>query len=140
MIVLDTNVISELMRGQPPEQVVRWLDEQDAARLTITAITVAELLHGVARLDDGARKTDLAAAVRALVDEEFSGRVLSFDAAAAEHYAALVAARDRDGRPVATADGQIAAICRCHDAALVTRNVRDFDATGVGVIDPWSAD
>jgi len=139
MIVLDTNVLSELMRRRPAARVVRWVDEQDARALTVTAVTVAELLYGIARLADGARKTELAAAVDALVREDFAGRVLPFDAAAAEHYAELVAERERQGRPVSTSDGQIAAICRCHDAALATRNVRDFDATGITVHDPWNS-
>lgn len=139
MIVLDTNVLSELMRRRPAARVVSWVDEQDASALAITAVTVAELLYGIARLAEGARKTELAAAVDALVHEDFAGRVLPFDAAAAVHYADLVAERERQGRPVSTADGQIAAICRCHGAHLATRNVRDFDATGITVHDPWAA-
>ena len=139
MIVLDTNVLSELMRRRPAARVVRWVDGQDASALAITAVTVAELLYGVARLPDGARKAKLAAAADALVREDFSGRVLPFDVAAAAHYAELAAERDRNGRPISVSDGQIAAICRCHGAALATRNVRDFDATGVSVRDPWSA-
>lgn len=137
MIVLDTNVLSELMRRRPAARVVGWVDEQDASALVITAVTVADLLYGVARLADGARKTKLAAAVDALVREDFAGRVLPLDAAAAAHYAELVAERDRNGRPVSVSDGQIAAICRSHDAHLATRNVRDFDATGITVLDPW---
>jgi predicted nucleic acid-binding protein len=139
MIVLDTNVLSELMRRRPAARVVSWVDEQDASALEITAVTVAELLYGVARLADGARKAELATAVDALVRDDFAGRVLPFDAAAAVHYADLVAERERQGRPVSISDGQIAAICRCHGAALATRNVRDFDASGVALIDPWSA-
>ncbi|HMJ02322.1 MAG TPA: type II toxin-antitoxin system VapC family toxin [Conexibacter sp.] len=139
MIVLDTNVLSELMRRRPATRVVRWVDGQDASALAITAVTVAELLYGVARLADGARKAELAAAVNALVQEDFSGRVLSFDAVAAVHYAELVVERDRNGRPISLADGQIAAICRSHDARLATRNVRDFEATGIAILDPWRA-
>jgi len=138
MIVLDTNVLSELMRRRPAARVVRWVDGQDASGLAITAVTVAELLYGVARLADGARKTELAAAVDALVREDFAERVLSFDVASAEHYADLVAERDRHGRPISTADGQIAAICRSHHARLATRNVRDFGEVGIEVIDPWA--
>lgn len=140
MIVLDTNVLSELVRRRPAARVVRWVDEQDAGALAITAVTVAELRYGVARLTDGARKAKLAAAVDALVREDFCGRVLPFDVAAAAHYAELVADRDRNGRPIGVSDGQIAAICRCHGAALATRDVLDFDATGIAVRDPWSAD
>lgn len=140
MIVLDTNVISELMRRRPAARVVEWVDEQDASALAITAITVAELLYGVARLKDGAHKAKLASAVHVLVREDFAERVLPFDVAAAEHYAVLVSEREQPGRPVSTADGQIAAICRNHGARLATRNVRDFEATGIAVLDPWTAD
>jgi len=139
MIVLDTNVLSELMRRRPAARVVRWVDEQDAGTLAITAVTVAELLYGVARLADGVRKVKLAAAMDELVREDFVGRVLPFDVAAAAHYAELVADRDRNGRPISVSDGQIAAVCRSHGAALATRNVRDFDATGIAVRDPWTA-
>jgi predicted nucleic acid-binding protein len=139
MIVLDTNILSELMRDQPELRVLRWIDAQDTNGLAITSVTVAELLYGLARLPDGERKADLASAIRPLVHEDFSGRVLPFDLMAAQEYADLVADREREGRPVSMADGQIAAICRVHDAALATRNLRDFDATGVGVIDPWTA-
>jgi hypothetical protein len=139
MIVLDTNVLSELMRRRPTARVVGWVDEQDAGALAITAVTVAELRYGVARLPNGARRAKLAAAVDALVREDFAGRVLPFDVAAAAHYAELAAERDRNGRPVSVSDGQIAAICRANGACLATRNVRDFEATGVTVIDPWGA-
>jgi predicted nucleic acid-binding protein len=93
---------------------------------------------GVARLADGARKAKLATAVHALVREDFSGRVLPFDVAAAEEYGDLVAERERHGRPISSADGQVAAICRHHRARLATRNVRDFDATGISVLDSWA--
>jgi predicted nucleic acid-binding protein len=139
MIVLDTNVLSELMRRRPAARVVSWVDEQDGDALAITAVTVAELLYGVARLADGARKTELAGAVDAFVREDFAGRVLPFDAAAAAEYPDLVVGRERQGRPVSISDGQIAAICRSRGARLATRNVRDFDATHVGIVDPWAA-
>jgi predicted nucleic acid-binding protein len=137
MIVLDTNVLSELMRRRPAARVVAWVDERGADTLAITAIAVAELLYGVARLSRGARKTELAAAVGGLVREDFSGRVLPFDSAAAQHYADVVSERERQGRPISTADAQIAAISRCRGAVLATRNVRDFEATGIEILDPW---
>jgi len=140
MIVLDTNVLSELIRGRSEARVVEWVDKQDVGMLAITSITVAELLYGVARLADGARKAELSSAVHELVRDDFSGRVLAFDGLAAEHYAELVAERERQGRPVSIADAQIAAICRHHDATLATRNTRDFDSTGIGIVDPWHAD
>lgn len=137
MIVLDTNVVSELMRRRPAEAVLGWVDGEDASILAITAVTAAELLHGVARLPNGARRRKLTAAVHGVLTEDFAGRILPFDGSAAVHYADLVAARERDGRPVSIADAQIAAICRHHGAMLATRNVRDFDMTGVDVLDPW---
>jgi predicted nucleic acid-binding protein len=139
MIVLDTNVISELMRKRPTRRVLTWVDAQSAGDLAITSVTAAELLYGIARLDDGARKRELGDAVRLLVHEDLAGRVLPFDVPAAEHYADLVADRERHGRPITSADGQIAAICRRHDATLATRNTRDFEATGVELLDPWAA-
>jgi toxin FitB len=102
-------------------------------------VTAAELLYGVARLAHRARKAELAAAVDALVREDFAGRVLPFDVAAAAHYAELVTDRERHGRPVSVPDGQIAAICRCRGAALATRNINDFDRAGITVLDPWEA-
>ena len=138
MIVLDTNVVSELMRRRPSPAVLGWIDGEDSGRLAITAITAAELLHGVARLPNGARRRTLTAAVGGLLTEDFAGRVLPFDGAAAVHYGPLVATRERAGRPVSVADGQIAAICRHYGATLATRNVRDFAATGIELLDPWA--
>ena len=139
MIVLDTNVVSEVMGRRPAARVLEWLNAQDQRQLAITAVTASELLYGIAGLDDGARKMQLAGEVRGVVQEDFSGRVLPFDAEAAEHYADLVADRRRRGRPIDVADAQIAAICRCRDATLATRNVRDFEHTGVELLDPWAA-
>lgn len=138
MIVLDTNVISELARPAPDDRVVAWVNAQDDTALTAT--TVAELLYGVARLPDGARKARLSEGIRGMIDEDLGGRVLAFDRAAAAHYADIAARRDGAGRPIGLADGQIAAICRARGAALATRNVRDFENAGITVIDPWTAD
>jgi predicted nucleic acid-binding protein len=137
VIVLDTNVVSELMRGRPHARVIEWVDSHDG--LAITAITAAELLHGVRRLPDGARKAALDAAVRDVIYRDFADRVLPFDTAAAEQYAEITTDRERLRRPVSAADAQIAAICRARGAGLATRNVRDFDRTGIEVFDPWSA-
>lgn len=139
MIVLDTNVVSELMRRRPDAAVIGWIDGLDASGLMLTAVTAAELLHGVSRLPNGARRRWLAAAVHDMLVEDFDGRVLPFDGAAALHYGELVAAREHAGRPIGVADAQIAAICRHHGATLATRNGRDFEATGVEVFDPWTA-
>jgi predicted nucleic acid-binding protein len=137
MIVLDTNVISELTRQTPDDRVLAWVDGQD--EMAVATTTVAELLYGVARLPVGARKSKLADAIRELTEVRLKDNVIAFDRTAASHYAEIVAGRGRIGRPMGVADGQIAAICRAHGAALATRNVRDFEETGITVINPWSA-
>lgn len=137
MILLDTNVISELMRTEPEPSVVAWVDAQAADQVFISAITVAELFYGVMRLPDGQRKRELAGLVAAAVDEDFSGRVVAFDDVAARHYAHIVVARERSGRAISMADAQIAAVCRSHSATVATRNVDDFADTGIRVVNPW---
>jgi toxin FitB len=137
VIVLDTNVISELTRQVPARRVISWLDALTAAEVATTAITAAELLYGVAKMADGRRKTELAAAVHGLLSDDFQGRVLSFDEAAAQRYADIVTGRERLGRPIGMADAQIAAICRTIDAPLATRNTDDFEETGLELINPW---
>jgi len=111
MIVLDTNVLSELMRREPNPRVVAWLDALPASELVITAITVAEILHGIARLPSGKRKRLLYAQAIAMLEEDFASNILPFDTDAAVHYAALVAACETSGRPASMADALIAAIC-----------------------------
>jgi toxin FitB len=138
VIVLDTNVLSELTRQAPAPGVISWLDSLAAAEVATTAITAAELRYGVARLPGGRRKTELAAAVDEMLSDDFQGRVLAFDEVAAQRYADIVTARERLGRPIGMADAQIAAICRTADATLATRNTGDFGGTGVELIDPWS--
>ena len=137
MIVLDTNVISELTRQVPEPAVLSWLNAWPAAEVATTAITAAELLYGIARLPGGHRKTALSAAVHGLLADDFRGRVLPFDDRAAPQYAGIVSGRDRLGRPIGVADAQIAAICRASGAELATRNVDDFEDTGIGLINPW---
>lgn len=139
MIILDTNVISELTRPIPDSGVIAWLDSQPAEETAVTAITVAELRYGVCRLPDGRRKSELSEAVSALVDTDFRGRVEAFDVLAAEQYADVVTTRERAGRPIGTSDAQIAAICRVLNATLATRNTADFTGTGVDLINPWKA-
>jgi predicted nucleic acid-binding protein len=138
MIILDTNVVSELIRRQPDAAVVAWLDAQPSGDVATTAITVAELLYGVARLPRGRRKEQLAQAISDLVHDDLRGRVHPFAADSAERYAMIVSARERLGRPISVLDAQIAAICDTHGAHLATRNTRDFIHTGVDVVDPWT--
>ncbi|MBC3206495.1 type II toxin-antitoxin system VapC family toxin [Pseudomonas sp. SWRI111] len=137
MIVLDTNVLSEFMRIEPEARVLAWVDAQPAMDLAVSAITVAEILHGIARLPSGKRKQKLQAHALAMFEEDFAGRILPFDAHAAVEYAALVADAEAKGRGIAMADAQIAAICRGRGASIATRNVRDFEFSGIEVINPW---
>lgn len=138
MIVVDTNVISELTRQTPAPEVVSWLDSVAAGEVATTAITAAELLYGVARLPDGRRKSELSAAVNGLLSDDFDGRVLSFDHLAAGRYADVVSRRERLGQPIGIADAQIAAICSAAAATLATRNIIDFEDTGIELINPWN--
>jgi hypothetical protein len=137
VIVLDTNVISELMRATPDRHVIDWVDAQPASDLFLTAITLAELLYGVARLPHGRRRSTIADTLERVVTTDFDRRVVSFDDIAAGQYAELVAARERAGRPIGLADAQIAAICRSYGATLATRNTADFEDTGVVLANPW---
>lgn len=137
MIILDTNVLSDLMRSEPDRRVVEWLDNQDPMNLAISAVTVAEILYGIERMPDGRRKRTFARIATTMFDENFAGRIFSFDPEAAIHYARQVAACERTGRGVQMADAQIAAICARHQATLATRNVRDFEPLGVEIVNPW---
>ncbi|WP_449278209.1 PIN domain-containing protein [Leucobacter sp. GX24907] len=137
MIVLDTNVISEVFKPQPNPQVVAWL-EALTGDVAITTITFAELLAGVRRLPDGRRKSALLTSINtALQSYRDTNAVLSFDDAAAEHYADIVVARERSGLPITMADAQIAAICRSRRATCATRNAKDFVGTGIELLNPW---
>jgi len=139
VIVLDTNVLSELMRPAPAPVVLDWVDAHAGGELAVTAISAAELLLGVERLPEGRRRQAIAVAVHDLLDHDFAGRVLAFDGAAADAYATIAAGRADRGRQISMADAQIAAVCRVHGAFLATRNGRDFEHTGVEVLDPWAA-
>jgi toxin FitB len=137
VIVLDTNVISELARRAPDSGVLSWLDSLDVSEVGTTAVTAAELRYGVTRLPDGHRKRELAVVIRGILTEDFHGRVFPFDERASVRYADVVADRERNGRPIGVADAQIAAICRDLGALLATRNTADFEETGVEFINPW---
>jgi toxin FitB len=137
VIVLDTNVISELARQAPDPGVLSWLDPLETSEVATTAVTAAELRHGVARLPDGRRKRELAGVIQGVLAEDFRGRVLPFDEHASERYADIVIGRERIGRPIGIADAQIAAICREAGAILATRNIADFEETGIELLNPW---
>jgi toxin FitB len=139
MILVDTNVISELMRSEPSSLVLSWFGTQDPSALFLSAITEAELRTGVGILPAGQRRDRLLTAIDAVIYEDFADRVLPFDSEAAKSYAGIAAARRAAGRPIADADCQIAAIALAAGAKIATRNVRDFDGCGVPVINPWDA-
>ena len=137
MIILDTNVVSELMRPEPAPQVAAWVRNRDRRELRTTVITLAEIRYGIARLPDGRRKQALLAAADEIF-QTFEDQVLPVDAAAAEQYAVIGSSRERAGRPISSFDALIAAVCRSQGAMLATRNLADFDGIGVEIIDPWA--
>jgi predicted nucleic acid-binding protein len=138
MILLDTNVVSELMKARPDENVLGWLDRQPRSDLFTSAITRAEIELGIALLPKGKRQEALASAAHAMFTEDFAGAILPFDEGAAGHYATLVAHRTRIGRPVTTEDAQIAAIALRYGLVLATRNLKDFqEISGLTLLDPW---
>ena len=132
MVLLDTNVVSELMKPVPAAEVVRWTASQPATSLYTTSITEAEILHGIMLLPAGRRR-------KAMFLEDFSGRVLAFGSDAARVYARIAADRRRAGRPISNFDAQIAAIARSTGAAIATRNVADYEGCGVRIVNPWEA-
>ena len=138
MFVLDTNVVSELMRNSPNSAVLAWVDSRLTSALYVTAITEAEIRTGVALLPGGARQRGLSAAADRAFGALFAGRVLPFDSEAARMYAVIVSGRRASGSPISQADCQIAAIARSVGASVVTRDVGGFEGCGIEVIDPWS--
>ena len=137
MFVIDTNVASELMRPQPMPAVATWIEEREAGDIYLTAVSEAELLYGVAIMPTGRRRTQVDAAMTRWLDLGFRERILPFDSATARAYAEIAADRRRAGLPAGEADFQIAAICRSRGAVLVTRNTRDFEGTGLSLVNPW---
>lgn len=138
MIVLDTNVLSELMRPEPAPPVIRWMSDQPLAALYVTTLSYAEILLGIDLLPEGRRRQHLAEQAATMFSEDFAGRVLGFDIAAAPTYAAIAGQRRRAGQPLAAIDGMIAAIAQAHGAAIATRD-SDFGGCGVPLINPWEA-
>lgn len=138
MIVLDTNVLSEILRPVPDETPLAWIGRQPRGALFTTTVTQGELLYGARLLPEGQRKLALVEAIRGLFQSDLAGQVLAFDSDAAEAYAEIAAARRAAGRPISQFDAMIAAIARSRGAALATRNVKDFVDCGVDVVDPWA--
>ena len=139
MIVLDTNVISELMRAAPDDRAASWLASQPMSGLFTTTLTQAEILYGLTLLPQGRRRDDLFAAARPIFDEDLAGRILPFDSEAALIYPEIAAHRRQSGQPISQIDAQIASIARSRGARLATRNVRDFRDCGIEIVDPWKA-
>jgi len=138
VIILDTNVVSELMKPSPDAAVQTWVRARSGGALSTTSITLPEIRYGIQRLPDGRRK-ELLRVTAEDVFAAFEDQILPFDAAAARQYALIVTAGDVAGRPIDGFDAQIAAICRSRGGALGTRNLKDFQDTGIDVVDPWSA-
>lgn len=139
MIVLDTNIISELMRPQGNVEVYQWVSNQPISNLFTTTITQAEVLYGIALLPSGKRKNKLSQAAQLMFQEEFPGRILPFNEKAAISFAQIATQRRRMGKPISQADAQIASICNSCQATLATRNISDFEHCGIDLINPWEA-
>jgi predicted nucleic acid-binding protein len=137
MIILDTNVLSEVMKPMPAAGVLAWLAAQPAANLYTTSIAQAEILHRLMLLPAGRRRRALEAAATSMFAEDFGGRILGFGTDAAAPYARIASERRRTGRPISHFDAQIAAIACSTGAAIATRNRTDFEGCGVKLVDPW---
>ena len=139
MIVLDTNVLSELMRPEPHPAVFAWVAAQPRASLYTTSLNRAEVLYGVAALPKGRRKEALAAAAELMFQEDLAGRILPFDGNGAVHYAKLVIDRRDSGAPIEAFDALIAAATLAAGAGIATRDVGGFAGCGLSVVNPWEA-
>ena len=137
MIVLDTNVVSEMMRATPAPNVAAWLNGHDVSLLFLTAVTVGEIRYGMRVLPQGKRRRFLEEGFERILAEGFAGRILAFDEAAAHRYGEIMGRRKESGRPLAILDGQIASIAWSNGCSVATRNVQDFIECGVEVINPF---
>lgn len=137
MFLLDTNVLSAMMRAERVPEVSTWVSGQRPDLLFTAAVCQAEILSGLAIMPESRRRLALEEAVQAMFREDFEGRVLPFDMAAATAYADIFAFRRRAGRSAATVDLMIASIARSRGASVVTRNVADFEGSGVAIVNPW---
>lgn len=138
MVVLDTNVVSELIRPSPSPVVQAWVAGQEAKNLFFSAVSEAELRYGLETMPESRRKNALTVEVEGMLREDFIGRILPFDSEAARSYAKIAADCRTAGRPVSLADCQIAAIAHSRGMAVATRNIRDFAGMGIKLIDPWT--
>jgi hypothetical protein len=139
MILLDTNVVSEVMRTTPAQAVLEWLNEQASSALYVSTITIGEIAYGLHILPDGKRRYGLNERFERFVALAFAQRVLAYDEPAARVYGEVMGVRKALGRPMSAPDGQIAAIARCHHLIVATRNVADFEHCGIDVLNPFEA-
>lgn len=137
MIILDTNVISELMKTEPDALVIQWINQKEPMELYISTITIAEISYGLHALSEGTRRTKLENAFHKAILEAFEDRILDFDTSSAHIYGKIMAERKRLGKPLGVPDGQIASIACFHGASLATRNVKDFQNCGINIINPF---
>lgn len=137
MFILDTNVVSELMKAEPFPAVFAWASGHPPADLFTTTITMAEVLYGIERLPQGKRREQLLREAESTFVEDFAGRILPFDESSARMFAIVATQRRADGRPINEPDAQIAAIARANHATLATRNTGDFEECGVRLVNPW---
>ena len=137
MILIDTNIISEMMKPAPNANVLDWIDQQEVAKLFISTITLAEISYGLNVLPTGKRRESLEFAFNKAILEAFTGRILSFEESAAYHYGKIMGHRKKLGKPLGVPDGQIAAIALVNNAVLATRNTRDFLRCGIKLINPF---
>ena len=137
MLVLDTNMLSEMMRPEPERKIADWIVRQPSDELFTAAVCQAEILSGLAIMPSGRRRADLEEAARSMFADDFAGRVLPFDTEAADAYAEIFAGRRKAGQPSGTIDLMLAAIARVRGASVVARNVADFEGVGVAIVNPW---
>lgn len=137
MIILDTNVISEVMRPQPNTQVMSWLKKYPVEELAITSISIAEISYGLKRLPVGRRRDSLQWRFQMFIDQGFSDRIFPFEERAAEIYADIIVDRKQQGKPIEVMDAMIASIALLKTATLATRNVSDFENCGLELVNPW---
>lgn len=137
MILLDTNIISEMMKQSPNQAVMSWIEEQEATQLFVSSVTIAEILYGLYVLPKGKRRSALEEAFNRAIKLAFKHRVLFFDETSAHHYGELMSRRKELGRPMSILDGQIAAIALTSGTALATRNIRDFSDCELDLINPF---
>jgi toxin FitB len=138
VIVLDTNVVSALMRRDVDPIVIAWLDDQPPESIWTTAVTVFEIRFGLEILADGGRRRQLEDAFERALEDDFEGRILAFEQSAAQEAASIAARRRQAGKPIEIRDAQIGGIVAARRASLATRNTRDFRDLGLALIDPWA--